>query len=34
MHPRARRALIRAQKKEQATRAKEEEGTKNVEITA
>ncbi|CAN6199039.1 unnamed protein product [Urochloa humidicola] len=34
MRPRARRALIRAQKKEQATRAKEEEGAKNVEITA
>ena len=34
MRPRARRALIRAQKKEQAIRAEEEEGAKNAEITA
>ena len=34
LRPRARRALIRAQKKEQAIRAKEEEGAKDAEITA
>jgi large subunit ribosomal protein L13 len=30
MRPRARRALIRAQKKEQANKAKEEENAKNA----
>jgi len=34
LRPRTRRALIRAQKKEQAIRAKEEEGAKDAEITA